>query len=152
MHFVGQSLGGLMNRAYLQDNKVEKLGRVVLIGTPNQGTLVVDYYRDRWWMKMLGPMTNALGTDSESFPNTLKDPYYPVGVIAGVTESPVQEKALPGKDDGLVAVGSTKLEGMSDFVMVETGHSMMRYNEEVALQAIHFLQHERFSDEVLEKE
>jgi len=31
MHFVGQSLGGLMNRAYLQDNKVEKLGRVVLI-------------------------------------------------------------------------------------------------------------------------
>lgn len=85
VHFVGHSLGGLMIRTYLQDNKVEKLGRVVLIGTPNQGMPVVDYYRDRWWMKMLGPMANALGTDSESFPNTLIGPYYPVGVIAGVT-------------------------------------------------------------------
>lgn len=144
VHFVGHSLGGLLIRAYLQDNNVKSLGRVVLMGTPNQGTAVVDYYRDRWWMKMLGPMTSALGTDKESFPNTLQDPYYPVGVIAGVTDSPVSEEVLPGQDDGLVAVESTKLNGMSDFIVVETGHSMMRYNEEVARQAIKFLANGKF--------
>jgi len=146
VHFVGHSLGGLMIRAYLQDNRPKNFGRVVLMGTPNQGTEVVDYYRDHWWMKLAGPMANALGTDEKSFPNTLKDPDYPVGVIAGITESPVPEEVLPGHDDGLVSVESTKVSGMSDFILVETGHSMMRYNEEVANQAIYFLKHGHFSD------
>ena len=53
VHFVGHSLGGLLIRAYLQDHGVDKLGRVVLMGTPNQGTTVVDHFRDRWWMQLM---------------------------------------------------------------------------------------------------
>ncbi|MCG7973388.1 MAG: alpha/beta hydrolase, partial [Candidatus Thiodiazotropha taylori] len=34
VHFVGHSLGGLLIRAYLVDNRPDNLGRVVLIGTP----------------------------------------------------------------------------------------------------------------------
>ena len=48
VHFVGHSLGGLMVRAYLDSNHFANLGRVVLIGTPNQGTSIVDRYRDSW--------------------------------------------------------------------------------------------------------
>lgn len=139
VHFVGHSMGGLLIRAYLEDKPVANLGRVVLIGTPNQGTEVVDRFRDRWWMQMLGPAALSLGTDDDSFPKSLAAPYYPVGVIAGESRLDIDDEILPGKDDGLVPVEATKLEGMSDFVVVESGHAFMRYDEEVARQTVAFL-------------
>ena len=71
VHFVGHSLGGLMVRAYLQDNKVDKLGRVVLLGTPNKGTEAADHFSNSWLMDILGPTAKALGTDDNSFPKSL---------------------------------------------------------------------------------
>ncbi|MDX1409204.1 MAG: alpha/beta fold hydrolase [Saprospiraceae bacterium] len=140
VHFVGHSFGGLLVRAYLQENKPSNLGRVVLMGTPNQGTEIVDAYRDRWWMQLAGPTALALGTDDDSFPNSLSDPYYPVGVIAGARErNGTTSEILPGRDDGLVSVASTRLNGMTDFVVVDTGHASMRYSKEVAALVITFL-------------
>jgi hypothetical protein len=135
----------LLIRAYLQEKRVENLGRVVLMGTPNQGTPVVDHFSDSWWMKLLGPTANALGTDSESFPGSLDTPYYPVGVIAGVSGNGYNDRFLPGADDGLVTVEGTKLDGMSDFILVKSGHAFMRYKEEVAKQAVYFLKNGKFS-------
>lgn len=139
VHYVGHSLGGLLIRAYLQERRPPNLGRVVLMGTPNRGTPIVDRFRDQWWMELLGPTTNALGTDSGSFPNSLEPPWYPVGVIAGVTTRGNNEPWLPGADDGLVTVEATRLEGMSDFIVLRTGHAFMRYDPEVARQTISFL-------------
>ena len=150
VHFVGHSLGGLMVRAYLQNNKVKNLGRVVLLGTPNQGTKAVDHFNDSWLMKLLGPTAKALGTDESSFPKSLKPPYYPVGIIAGVYKSEINEQIIPGKDDGLVSVEATKLDGMTDFIIIETGHSMMRYDSEVAEQTVEFIRHGRFKEKEME--
>ena len=145
VHFVGYSLGGLLVRAHLQQNVVEHLGRVVLIGTPNKGSGLVDEFEDNFVMSLLGPTAAALGTASDGLPARLARPDYPVGVIAGVTESEWNDRWLPGPDDGLISVESTKLRGMSDFVEIESGHSMMRYNREVARQTIVFLKTGRFS-------
>ncbi len=144
VHFVGHSLGGLLIRAYLQENKLEHLGRVVLVGTPNQGTEIVDNMRDNCLMQLLGPTANALGTDDTSLPKQLEPPYYPVGVIAGYYDSDSNDGILPGRDDGLVPVESTKLEGMTDFIEIESGHSMMRYSKDVAKQVIAFLKNGGF--------
>ncbi len=144
VHFVGHSLGGLLVRAYLQHTRLENLGRVVLLGTPSQGSELVDRFRDRWWMSMLGPTASALGTAAGSFPNALDEPYYAVGVIAGVADGIPNEKYLPGEDDGLVTVEATKLVGMTDFIVVDTGHSAMRYNQEVAEQTVAFLRNGMF--------
>ncbi|MCA9732031.1 MAG: alpha/beta fold hydrolase [Deferribacteres bacterium] len=144
VHFVGHSLGGLLIRAYLDANRIDNLGNVVLLGTPNKGTPLVDHFRDSWWFHLLGPTTLSLGTDKNSFPNSIAEPYYPVGVIAGISESFDNEEFLPGKDDGLVPLESTKLNGMSDMVIVKSGHSMMRYNAEVAEQTIAFLCYGKF--------
>lgn len=139
LHFVGHSLGGLMVRAYLQNNDVTNLGRVVLLGTPNQGTVAADHFRDTWLLKKLGPTAERLGTGENSFPRTLKDPFYPVGIIAGEFESDLIDNVIPGKDDGLVPVEATKLEGMTDFIVLQTSHARMRYDAEVARQTIEFL-------------
>lgn len=144
VHFVGHSLGGLMVRAYLQNNQVENLARVVLLGTPNQGATSADYFSDSWLMRLLGPTAKVLGTDTLSFPRSLELPYYPVGIIAGELKSEFNEGFIPGKDDGLVSVEETKINGMTDFILIETDHSMMRYNKEVAKQTIEFIKHGAF--------
>lgn len=144
VHFVGHSLGGLLVRAYLKKNRVPNLGRAVLLGTPNGGTAIVDKLRGSWWFDFLGPTAKALGTDARSFPRTLDKPNYPVGVIAGKVDND-NEGLLPGEDDGLVAVASTKFDGLTDFVVVETGHSAMRYHKGVANYTIRFLRTGTFS-------
>jgi len=146
VHFVGHSLGGLMVRAYLQNNKVDKLGRVVLLGTPNQGTEAADHFNNSWLMDILGPTAKTLGTNDKSFPKSLKAPYYPVGIIAGEHKSKFNDPVIPGKDDGLVSVEATKIDGMTDFIIIETGHSMMRYNSEVADQTIEFIKNGAFKE------
>ena len=45
VHFVGHSLGGLLTREYLQRYPLERSGRVLMIGTPNQGSTAVDRIR-----------------------------------------------------------------------------------------------------------
>lgn len=71
VHFVGHSLGGLLIRAYLQNKRMEKLGRFVLIGTPNRGSELVDRFRDNWHLSLFGPTTAALGTGSARLPARL---------------------------------------------------------------------------------
>jgi pimeloyl-ACP methyl ester carboxylesterase len=139
VHMVGHSLGGLLIRAYLAQKRPPTLGRVVLMGTPNGGTPLVDRYQDRWWLQMVGETALALGTGPDSFPSTLPPPDYPVGVIAGVAEPFDNESVIPGPDDGLVPVESTKVEGMADFVLIETTHSEMRRDETVSNQTVAFL-------------
>lgn len=150
VNFVGHSLGGLVIRSYLAQKRPSNLGRVVLVGTPNSGTELVDRFRDWKAFDLLGPTTAALGTDPQSLPASLPPPDYPVGVIAGVRGPGWNDHLLPGPDDGLVAVESTKLEGMADFIILEAGHSMMRYSGEVAEQVARFLKDGKFDHTTIE--
>lgn len=145
VHFVGHSLGGLIIRAYLDQKPLINLGRVVLLGAPSQGSELVDIYGDSWLIKILGPTARVLGTDEDSFPNRIGPPYYPLGIIAGTSSFTITDDHLPGPDDGLVSVKSTKIDGMTDFLLVDTSHSMLRYNQTVARETIHFLKNGRFS-------
>ena len=92
-----------------------------------------------WLMDILSPTAKALGTNDKSFPKSLKVPYYPVGIIAGEVKSELNDPVIPGMDDGLVSIKATKIDGMTDFIIIETGHSRMRYDSEVADQTIEFI-------------
>jgi pimeloyl-ACP methyl ester carboxylesterase len=144
LHFVGHSLGGLMIRAYLANKNVSNLGRVVLIGTPNNGSEIVDSYGEKWWFKLLGPTAQALGTNHDSLTSSLPIPNYPLGVIAGKSNTISNDELLTGEGDGFVSVDSAKIEGMADFVVVDSGHMMLRYNRHVADQTIQFLRQGHF--------
>lgn len=144
IHFVGHSLGGLLIRAYLDSNRIKNLGRVVLIGSPNKGTPLVDYFREAWVLKIAGPIAAALGTDKNNFPHSLRPPYYPVGIIAGTAGWFNNEGIIPGDDDGIVPVESTKIEGMTDFILLPVSHSSLPKNEAVALHTVEFLRNGRF--------
>ena len=151
VHFVGHSLGGLLVRAYLGENAVPNLGRVVLLGSPSKGTPIVDGLKGEWLLEVAGEMTKALGTDDSSgFLSSLKAPTYPLGVIAGVADAGRSEE-IPGDDDGLVPLESTKVEGMSDFIILPVSHADMREDEKTYAQLLHFLKEGKFDHEAAQK-
>ena len=147
VHFVGHSLGGLITRAFLARHQVPNLGRVVLLGTPSKGSSIADTFKDKWWFDLLGPTVKQLGTADGGLASSLPPPDYPVGVIAGVRDGRKNEHILPGEDDGLVTVASTQFPGMTDFIVVPTGHSTMRYSKPVAAQVVSFLKTGMFAKE-----
>jgi triacylglycerol esterase/lipase EstA (alpha/beta hydrolase family) len=148
VHFVGHSLGGLVIRAYLQNNQLQlekiNIAEVVLIGTPNKGSELADHFSDSWLMEVGGGISRALVTGSSSLGNNLDETDVNVGIIAGTKSSSLTSDKFDGPNDGLVSVESTKLNNMSDFITIDVSHSMMRYNLGVAEQTIHFLQNGTF--------
>jgi triacylglycerol lipase len=146
LHFVTHSLGGILVRAQLEAKRPAQLGRVVLIAPPNHGSEIVDgLVGNALFEAALGPTGSDLGTGPDSFPNRIGPPDYEVGVIAGSQSiNPVGAVLLPDENDGTVSVESTRLEGATDFILVEANHTFIMQEEEVAEQVIHFLREGRF--------
>jgi len=146
IHFVAYSLGGILVRHYFKDRSLDKLGRVVMLGTPNKGTEIIDHYRKLYLFRQLaGPAGLALGTSSADIPNTLGGVTFELGVIAGSKSiNPFLSLLLPGDDDGKVSVDSTKVEGMKDFIMLPTTHPTMIMSPRVIKQVLYFLENGSF--------
>ena len=78
------SLGGILVRQYLSRYEISRLGRVVMLGPPNQGSEVVDILGDLQLFRWLnGPAGQQLSTLPDSVPNQLGPATYPVGIITG---------------------------------------------------------------------
>lgn len=146
IHFVTHSLGGILVRYYLERRRIPTLGRVVMVAPPNQGSEVVDNYRNfPGFQAVSGPAGLQLGTEEASVPKQLGPVDYEVGVIAGTeTFNPVLSLFLPDSDDGKVSVESTKVGGMSDFVEVPHSHPFMMQAAPVIEYAILFIESGRF--------
>ncbi|WP_390617390.1 esterase/lipase family protein [Maricurvus nonylphenolicus] len=150
IHFVTHSLGGILVRQYLASSawpaNNPELGRVVMLGPPNQGSEIVDNLKDIPGYELWnGPAGNQLGTDANSIPRQLGPVNFELGVIAGTdTMNPLLSQYLPGPNDGKVSVISTKVEGMTDFISLPTTHTFMMNNDEVISQATFFLMNGRF--------
>ena len=148
IHFVTHSLGGILVRQYLQQHEVPELGRVVMLGPPNQGSAAVDELRDVPGFDWLnGPAGKQLGKGENSVPLKLGPANFELGVIAGNrTIDPITSAVLENPDDGRVSVEDTKLDGMADFVVVEHSHAfMMRMQRTIQLTKA-FLSTGRFDD------
>lgn len=146
VHFVTHSMGGILVRNYLQDRDIDHLGRVVMLGPPNQGSEVIDRYAD-WpgfeWFS--GPAGMQLGTGEASLPRSLGPAHFDVGIIAGnQTINPILSQTLPGKDDGKVSVDATRLEGMNDHMELPVTHVFMMRDKEVIEQVLHYLANGHF--------
>ena len=147
IHFVTHSLGGILVRQYLSTNEIAELGRVVMMGPPNQGSAAVDELIDVPGFDWLnGPAGRQLGKGEDSVPLKLGPADFELGVIAGNrTIDPVTSAVLENPDDGRVSVDDTRLEGMADFVVVEHSHAfMMRMRRPIEL-TIEFLRNGQFS-------
>jgi len=148
IHFVTHSLGGILVRQYLSAASIDELGRVVMLGPPNQGSNAaddLDGVPGFDWMN--GPAGHQLGKGEASVPLALGAVEFDLGVIAGNrTIDPITSAVLENPDDGRVSVEDTKVEGMVDFVVVEHSHAfMMRMRKPIELTKV-FLRSGSFTE------
>ena len=149
IHFVTHSLGGILVRQYLQHNDIDRLGRIVMLSPPNQGSEVADLLNEyALYELVLGPAAGQLGTAEDSLVRQLKPVKAEIGIITGDNSSdPWFSPVIPGEDDGKVSVESAKLNEMSDFITVHNGHTFIMLDQQVISQILYFLEHGRFSKE-----
>lgn len=148
VHFIGHSLGGILIRYILQTFEVNNLGRVVMIAPPNHGSEVAEYMKKfSFYRRTFGPAGLQLGTKQNAFLQSLHDPNYEVGVIAGDRSIDLLFSwlLLPGPNDGKVTIESTKLRGMCDHITVHAPHPFIPSFQSAIDQAHHFIKHGRFS-------
>jgi len=125
-------MGGIIVRYFLANNKLENLGRVVMLAPPNKGTKLADFVsKFSIANEILGPALKQLKTDKESLPNSLPSPKYEVGIIAG-------------KYDYKAPTESTTLKNMKSFLLVPRVHTHIMEADEVIRAIIRFLRKGKF--------
>lgn len=150
IHFVTHSMGGILIRQYLEGAEIERLGRVVMLGPPNQGSEVVDSYaRFPGFEWFAGPAGLELGTGEASVPRQLGPVTFDVGIIAGTQSiNPILSTLLPDRDDGKVSVAATRVEGMNDHLELPVTHMFMMRDDEVMDQVVYYLANGQFNREL----
>lgn len=144
VHFVTHSMGGLVATRYLADfgDTVPgaRMGRVVMLAPPNQGSEVADFLGGlppyRW---LYGPAGQQLTTATRGDGDVR--PHYELGIIAGTAGSSYLLGCLLIREphDGRVAVSRTRLSGMNDHLVVHATHSFIMRKPVVQQQVLHFL-------------
>ncbi|KRE00164.1 hypothetical protein ASE63_08730 [Bosea sp. Root381] len=147
LHFVTHSMGGLVARAFINRHRPERLGHVVMLAPPNEGSEIADLLRNNaLYRAFFGPAGAELVTARPDALCRILGPVdYPLGVIAGDRSLyPISSLLLPWPNDGRVSVARTQVAGMADHITIHSTHPLIMRNREAIAQTLHFLKHGRF--------
>jgi triacylglycerol lipase len=147
LHFVTHSMGGILLRLYLRDQRPANLGRIVMIAPPNHGSEVAEKLRENCFFRLFtGQNGRRLGTGPDSLPQQLGPlENVDLGIIAGSRSlNPLFSAWIGRPSDGKVAIESTKLAGMSDHLVVPISHTWLQYRRPVIAQVTAYLRTGKF--------
>jgi triacylglycerol lipase len=146
IHLLGHSMGAIIIRQFLAESPPPRLGRVVLMACPNHGTRLANALHKVPSLKhIFGAAAAQLGTREDCVPRTLAPPSYAPGIIMGGRSMfPFLSPFVPGRDDGVVAIDSGRIDGMGDFLVLPTTHTYLPRCESALFRAHCFFQTGRF--------
>jgi pimeloyl-ACP methyl ester carboxylesterase len=148
VHFVAHSMGGLITRHILVKHRPANLGSVVMLGTPNKGSEMADYLDKHKYLaspfhRIFGPSGSQLRTTHTHFEDETID--FPLGIIASdASLNPIGKQVFGAPNDTLVSIESTKLEGMSDHIIIPCPHALMMFDPRIIHQVAAFLKDGKF--------
>lgn len=144
VHLLGYSLGGVVALAMLEADAPERVGRIVCLGSPLNGSVSARKLAALpGGQRMLGKsMLDLLASNGLRPWSGRRD----LGIVAGSLAVGFGRVlgALDGPNDGAVAVDETRLAGAADHIVLPVSHTTMLFSPAVADQTCHFLQHGRF--------
>lgn len=148
--FVGHSLGNLVVRSWMaqaRGDDLDRVGRVVMLGPPNQGSDLARMAAKVWIVAALSEgAARDLVVDWDKVGPTLPSPTCPFGIVAGGKgDGAGYSLLLDGDDDAVVRVAETHLEGADDFLVVPVHHAAMMKNTTVQEAVAAFLATGRFA-------
>lgn len=159
--FVTHSMGGIVLRLYHEHYKLPRPGRTVMLAPPNRGSEMVDFLKSLHLEntlgslfagfdvgKFLGPAGLELGTDEESVPLKLPPIDFECGVITGIKPAlGLVDRVFKGDCDGAVSAERAHVEGVKDYLEVDTDHWAILADRDVHDQIVYFLRNGRFNKE-----
>lgn len=149
--FVAHSMGNLVIRHYLNDVALLtpaarpkiKFKRFVMIAPPNHGAMLADNLAGKQLVQMaVGKPLEQLAPsrDWNQLEERLATPDFEFGIIAGGRgDDEGYLQALPGDDDSLLTLETTKLAGASDFLQIKGIHQLLPQNKQVRLCTLRYL-------------
>lgn len=157
INFVGHSLGNLVVRSWLGDIVTgrrtipagQTLGRMVMLAPPNQHPqIAATLIRGELALSVAGAAARELATGWETLAPTLATPSFEFGILAGGKgDGRGFNPLLPGDDDAVVTVESTRLAGARDFRLLPLLHSFIMFDARAKEFTLRFLQHGHFESE-----
>ncbi len=145
--FVTHSMGGLIVRRLLAADadwqRRLRVGRIVMIAPPNQGSRVAARLKDfPLYQGLLGKAGQQLVPESVIGTPLLRPEF---GIIAGGKgDGRGYNPLLPGDDDGTVTVAETTLEGAKDILVVPEIHAAITGHPRTVRATVNFLKFGRF--------
>ncbi|MGH8743739.1 MAG: esterase/lipase family protein [Burkholderiales bacterium] len=143
VHVVGHSLGGLVVLQMLEQDAARRIGRIVLMGVPCNGSYAAQALAHssagRWLLGRSMP-AHAINMSVAG--------HHEIGVIAGNRGLGLGQLLISGltrPNDGVVTVDETRLNGMNDHVVMRVSHSGMLFSSHAAREVCAFLSDGRFS-------
>jgi pimeloyl-ACP methyl ester carboxylesterase len=140
---LGHSLGGLIALEALSREPDLPVTRVVCLGSPLRGSHAARGLAGRIWTSpALGRSAGLLLRGFERWEGKQQ-----VGMVAGNVPHGLGRYFARFEDesDGTVALGETRLPGLTDHCVVASSHSGLVFSAAAALQAAHFLNHGHFA-------
>ena len=158
INFVAHSLGNLVVRHWLNDLAEEgrtlpdgqKFGRMVMLAPPNhQPQLATTLIRGALAQYVAGPAAQQMANGWEKLQPKLATPQFDFGILAGGKgDGRGYNPLIPGDDDAVITVESTRLAGARDFRLMPVLHSVFMNNHKAQEYTVKFLNDGHFeSDE-----
>jgi pimeloyl-ACP methyl ester carboxylesterase len=133
VYFVGHSTGGLVIRKFLQNTTYhEKIGRCVLIATPNNGSKLADIGIKFKPFANTYKTIQCLSSDNPNGFTELSKDNFEIAAIAGSNSNLLLGRLLNEENDGRVEVNSVFYPELSDFIILPFGHKDIHHQKETA--------------------
>ncbi|WP_286203513.1 alpha/beta hydrolase [Pseudoalteromonas sp. NBT06-2] len=126
---VCHSLGGLIARAYLEQNSVSSqfVTKVITLGTPHKGSCIAKQMHEKGLDKLLKNSVEYLLSPNNYWP--FKAKLYSIAGDLPLGLMPIIERG--SESDGTVLLDETKLKGMAEHKVFHLSHTSLIYSRQV---------------------